>query len=119
MIPITREVNFVMSGTYTGRTALSIEFWTLATILLACTTIYSFIHLSDRRRKYLNGVLFSLGCSCALFLASCMAQYGILLSGPAGISIPLGIVLVIFWLIVVYKYPSLLDMKSKNSPTEE
>ena len=97
-ILIPRDLTFVLDGTYSGRTALSVNLWFLAAILLACTTIFSLIHFDDFDLHYKGQILISLSISCLIFLASCVAQYGIFFNGPAGISLPVGIGMILIWI---------------------
>lgn len=104
-IPVTRELIFVLNGTYTGRTAVSLVLWMAGTVLLAGTAAFSCIYLGNTRIKYYSYVMYGLVASCALYLGSCIAQYGPLFNGPAGISFPVGIIMILLWIIIVYQYP--------------
>lgn len=102
--PITREILFVMNGTLTGKTALSISLWAAATALLACTIVFAFIHVNDTTTRYYRQIVQGLFFSCVIYLGSLIIQYGFLFSGPAGISIPLGILLILVWTAVIWYY---------------
>jgi hypothetical protein len=107
--PVTREIGFILNGTYTGRTALSIILWVLGTTLFACTTIFSFLHIDDIRIKYYHQVMYGLIASCCIYLGSCIAQYGFLFHGPAGIALPVGVIVILGWIIGVYFYRDSVD----------
>lgn len=96
--PITRELVFVLNGTYFGRTALSVILWLTGSGLLACTAIYAFFHLDDDEPGYCRQIMYGLIVACGIWIGSCIAQYGFLFHGAAGFSLPLGILLVIGWL---------------------
>jgi hypothetical protein len=102
--PITRELSFVLNGTYVKRTALSIILWALGTVLLACTMAFSFIHVNDKTVKFYQQMTFGLLAACACYMGSCIAQYGFLFNGPAGISLPIGIIIILCWLAFIYYY---------------
>jgi hypothetical protein len=111
--PITREIAFVLNGTLSGRTALSVILWFSGSILLACTTIFSFFHIDDAIADYHRQVFSGLIVSCLIWLGSCIAQYGFLFHGPAGISLPAGIIAILCWIAILYYYlkctPSITD----------
>jgi len=95
--PITREIVFVLNGTYSPKTALSVVLWGVGTVLLTITTFFSFIHVQDRIVNYYRQIITGLFFSCVIFLCSCVAQYGFFFNGPAGVSYPAGILLIITW----------------------
>lgn len=108
LIPITRDLFFVFSGTYSGKTALSIILWGLGTVLLVCTTIYSLIHGEKMNRAFYSQVTYGLLVSCGIYLASCMVQYGFFFKGPAGISIPIGIFAILCWILIIYRFQNFI-----------
>ncbi|MCX6689215.1 MAG: hypothetical protein NTZ39_05955 [Methanoregula sp.] len=94
-IPITQDLHYVTSGNYYGQTAVSILVWTAGDILLVLATILSLMKeqkIVDTKSKIVYSLLITSGM---VFLISIMFQYGIFLYGIAGISIPLGIPLII------------------------
>jgi len=109
-IPITKEIGYITSGLYSGKTALSVILWALGTIALACTTIFSLIHAGEE--KYFRDMRIFLGIITAsgLYLGSCIIQYGFLLSGPAGISFPIGVILLLCWVIIYYLFPKFFQL---------
>jgi hypothetical protein len=103
-IPLLREINFVLNGTLTGKTALSVILWVSGTTLLTCLLIYSIISVDDTMVDYYKQISFGLVVSCCIYLGSCIIQYGFFFNGPAGISLPFGIIVILFWIIILYKY---------------
>ena len=101
-ILITRELGFVFDGIYTGRTALSIILWALGTALLTCTTVFSLIHADKLYDRLYRQVLYGIILTGIIYLASCMAQYGVFFKGPAGISLPLGILFIFGWIACIH-----------------
>ncbi|MGV8130333.1 MAG: hypothetical protein ACP5NN_10630 [Methanolinea sp.] len=101
LISLTRDFEYITYGVLTGKTAVSVALWGAGTILL----IIAFLALAAMIAEEMNDKVHIPGllviASGILLLASCMTQYGPFFSGPAGISIPIGIplVLAIGWLI--------------------
>lgn len=107
IIFITSDIGYVTSGRYTGKTALSVILWVLGTLILALTTIFGLGYAPDPRQDYFSQISIGLLASCACYLFSSMAQYGLFFIGPAGVAIPAGIVLIVFWVLVFNKYPGI------------
>ena len=104
-LPITSDILYILRGIYSGKTALSILVWVLGTVLLTATTIFGLIFAGDSRTDYSRQITFGLIGTCICYLISCIAQYGFFFNGPAGISIPIGIFLMLFWVILLNIYP--------------
>jgi hypothetical protein len=111
-ITVNQEVQYVTSGTYGGRTALSVLVWVMGDILLVIATILALTTL-DRdpdKRRYTMICLLPIG-SGVLFLFSAQFQYGFLLYGPAGIAIPFGVILMICAGLYFYTMKNTLFVK--------
>jgi len=94
-ITVCQDVQYVISGTYGGRTALSVLVWVIGDITLVITTILALImdqNPDDRRSTLIYSLLIMSG---VLFLISAQLQYGLWLYGAAGITIPFGVILMI------------------------
>ena len=94
-IPVNQDVNYVISGIYSGKTALSILVWLIGDIILVFATIVALFGEKEpnaRKIKIICSLLMASGC---LFLISAMLQFGIFLHGVAGISIPFGVPLIL------------------------
>ena len=107
LIPITHELGYVTSGLYSGKTAVSVVLWTLGTIVLAATTIISLVHWNRLPQSRLKIILVGLVSASIFYLGSCVALYGLFLSGPAGISLPAGVVILCIFTIFLHSYRSL------------
>ena len=103
-ITITSDVMYILNGVYSGRTALSIILWVLGTILLAATIIFGFAFVSDDRKDFYWQISLGLLSTCACYLVSCIAQYGFFFSGSAGVSIPVGILFIVLWVVILNIY---------------
>jgi uncharacterized membrane protein len=94
LLPVSRDIEYITLGVFTGKTALSVIVWLFAVILILISLILLVADQKEKtiKRKYCGGILISAGI---LFLASCMIQYGPLFNGPAGISIPIGVPMIL------------------------
>lgn len=90
-IPLTHNVNYILRGILTGRTALS----ELMIIIAAIGFIVAFIILLSNysRALKISGVITIM--SGVLLLVSSLVQYGILLHGASGESMPIGVPVII------------------------
>jgi len=113
--PITREMVFVLNGSLAGRTALSVILWVSGTVLLACTTIYAFLHVNDSTENYYRQVACGLIVCCGIYLGSCITQYGFFFKGMSGISLPVGIIAIPCWILALYYYRKASD-KIQGTP---
>jgi hypothetical protein len=102
---MTDDLRYVLHGTYTGRTMISIIFWVLGSLcIMAATFIWLINNSAIRRFDLISGVLIIM--ASVIYLLSVIFQYGVFFYGPAGTSIPFGIPL-----LVVVGY---LMMKSRD-----
>ncbi len=114
VIPVTAEFSYVTSGGITGKTAMSIIVWTLGTVILSLVAITSLILWDRIQEKQLILLIKCASVAGVLYGIALIIQYGILLSGPAGISLPIGIILLFIFLICVYFYR--LWLLKENDP---
>jgi hypothetical protein len=97
---LNQDIGYILSGTYTGRTAISVIAWLAGDLLLLSGTCCALIIPGDRvqKNRTLGGPLIMASGICFLF--ACITQYGIVLHGNAGTSLPVGVllILIIGWL---------------------
>jgi hypothetical protein len=117
LILITTDLSYIIWGIYTGRTAASVGLWIFGTLLLVITTIFSLIHAWEMKRAQIRAIKFSLAGSGILFLVSCMFQYGLFLHGPAGVSIPIGILVVGFLVYLVHSFEQWFEYEGNGVPS--
>ena len=116
LIPITSEVSYVTSGIYSGKTALMVILWTLGSLVLAAITMLSLVYWNRLPHSRFKLLLAGLVSTSILYLGSCVTQYGLFLSGPAGISLPVGVLILILFTISLYRYQNLFfDPEQDNS----
>ena len=90
-IPLTSSINYITRGTLTGRSAHS----ELLMIIAAICLIVAFIILLSNHAHALKISGLITIASGILLLASSMVQYGVLLHGDSGESIPIGVPLIL------------------------
>lgn len=93
LIPITYELQYVLMNLYNGNAAVSVVLWALGTLVLTSTTILAFIFWNCISYRQLRFIVMGIASTCVLYLVSCIIHYGLFFSGPAGISLPLGIII--------------------------
>jgi len=102
-ITLDRELWYITSGLIMGKSAVSISLWVAGAVLLVISCIVLAVIIAEKMDTHIRipGILVI--ASGVLFLLSCMLQYGPLLSGPAGFSVPVGIPLVwaVGWLVYI------------------
>jgi len=91
IIPLWREITCVTSGLIGGRSALAILLWTLGTLLLIAAASLLVVRWYEKGQRPVALLLAGAG---AAFLTSCVAHYGPLFHGPAGVCVPVGVPLV-------------------------
>ena len=101
LIPITYEIEYILLGLYSGKTAISVILWALGTLVLAGTTAEALISLNSFSHRTIEFLIIGIVGSCILFFLSCVAWYGMFFSSPAGTCLPLGIVLLALYAIIL------------------
>ncbi len=97
-VTIFRELQYIparMVGNVLGRTAVATYIWVAGLVILLLAAVFVFtwkVHDHDEHARYPGLLIIASG---GLFLIWGMAQYGPLLFGPGGYSIPIGVP--IFW----------------------
>jgi hypothetical protein len=107
-ITIPHELTYVTSGVYSGKTALMAILWATGTVVLSLTTIAALVYGNRLPRNYLRFIILGLTGAGLMYLASCIAQYGFLFHGPAGVSMPLGIPILFIFAFVLYSYENFI-----------
>lgn len=115
LIPLPFEIGYITSGIYTGKTELSVILWALGTLVLVCTTIFSLLQWNQLNRRSLKFIIIGITGSCMVYLASCVARYGLFFSGPSGISLPLGIIILAMFAASLHFYQDQFFEKSAGS----
>jgi hypothetical protein len=103
-VSLLNDIGYLLTGTITGRSGISsILFLSSSMILLVSTIALIHSYITGQIIKFRKYSLF-LSLSAILYLISIMIQYGLLLSGIAGISIPIGVPLMFFigWWLHTY-----------------
>jgi hypothetical protein len=107
LIPITTEITYVTSGLYEGKSAFSVICWVIGTGILTLMAIFSLVHWNRMSFQQIRIIILGVTAAGISYLASCGFQYGVFLSGPAGRSLPVGVILMIAFSIFLYYYRNL------------
>ena len=107
LITLFRETEYVTSGIITGKSAVSISLWVAGAFLLVISCIVLAVMIAEEMDEHIQIPGLMVIAAGILLLLSCMTQYGPLLSGPAGFSVPVGVPLVwaVGWLIFIQDSP--------------
>lgn len=108
LIPITTEISYVTSGLYEGKSAFSVICWVIGTVILTVMAIFSLVHWSRLSFQQIRIIILGVTAAGISYLASCGFQYGVFLSGPAGRSLPVGVILMIVFSIFLYYYRDII-----------
>lgn len=113
-VSLINDIGYVLTGTITGRSGISLVLFLSSTIILLVSTI-ALIHtyVTGHPEKFRKYSLF-LSLSAIIYLISIMVQYGFLLSGLAGISIPIGVPLMFFIGWWLHRYGLDYQVPSEN-----
>jgi len=104
LIPFPNDLGYVTSGTYKGKTAQSILVWITGTMALMMITIFALIRfdsLTPVHIKIISMCVVGVGIG---YIIACMFQYGMFLSGAAGISLPVGVIFMMISAMVLFQY---------------
>lgn len=99
LILITREISFVLSGTISGRTAISITLWAIGVLLFIIATVLVIMANIRKDSPLIQKASVFTIAGGIIIVVSIFVQYGFLLSSQAGFAIPVGIpvILLIGW----------------------
>jgi hypothetical protein len=99
---LSQEIGLVASGVLSGRSALSTGLWALAAAIIIIASLLASYAYVEEEPSYIrfSGILNF--CSAVLLILAIILQYGIVLNGPSGISVPFGIPVVIIVAIIQY-----------------
>lgn len=95
LITLVCDFGFVTSGILGGKTALSVLLWIGGTLLLVAAVVYLVCRWYEEYASIKKLLSLLIAGSGIAYLASVIVQYGLLLHGPAGFSIPVGVPLIL------------------------
>ena len=116
---VTRELTYVYSGLFTGRTALSVVLWAAGTMVLALTTVIPLVYWNRLPERMYRFIILGLVLAGLLCLGSCIAQYGLFFSGSAGISLPLGVLLMVIFAASLWFYRGIFIDRNAGSREDQ
>ena len=109
VITVLRDLDYVTSGTITGHSALSILLWVLGTLLLVAAIVYFTVKRQNSYDSFRTPLSLLVGGAGGAYFASCIAQYGPTLRGPAGLTIPVGVPLIVAIAVYILKTEGMDD----------
>lgn len=115
IIPLQNDLNYVLSGTIAGRSAVSLIIWIAAVVCMALILPLLLDHARGTNPKSLKMSGMLLLVAACLIVASLMLQYGPTFHGMSGFAIPIGVPLVLYsgwWLFTA-------DESRERVPGEE
>lgn len=103
LFTIVQDMNYVLYRTYSGRTMISSILWIMGSLCTIVSTIIWLVNAACISRfNKISGALLITGA--VIYLFSVIFQYGVLLHGAAGISIPFGVPLLIVIGYIMIKF---------------
>lgn len=103
VITVFRDFDYVVSGIITGRSALSILLQLCGTTLLVAAIVYFAVKRQEAYGSFRKPLALLVGGAGGAYLLSCLTQFGPLLHGPAGLSIPVGVPLILAVAVYILK----------------
>ena len=119
VITVLRDLDYVTSGTIPGHSALSILLWVLGTLLLVAAIVYFAARRQEGYESFRMPLSLLVGGAGGAYLASCFAQYGLALHGPAGFSIPVGVPLIVAIAVYILKAEGMDDESDYEEADED
>ena len=114
MINMVQDILYVISGTYSQRTIVTIILWVTGSIFLVFATLINLIR-PDNFNLYNSTVTGFLLIGAGLFyVVSCMVQFGPFFHGGAGISLPFGGFLLMVLGIYLMMHPSFFNLPASK-----
>jgi hypothetical protein len=100
-IPITNEIGYVTSGLIDGKSAISILLWSFSTFIFSLVFFFFLLMFHELKKKNYTQISGLLVISSIFMILSSFSQYGFYFYGPAGVSILIGIPILIgiAWII--------------------
>ncbi|PKG31367.1 hypothetical protein [Methanoregula sp.] len=112
LIFLNRELHFILKGIVTGKTAIATSIWLIGVAIILIATLLVILAYRQQNPRLLRHGAYLNAAGALLFSISIVIQYGILLHGPAGIAIPLGIPVILS--VAYFQYKSV-----ENDPDPE
>lgn len=99
LILVTREITYVLNGTISGRSAISLILWAIGALLFIIATILVILANTNKDSSLIKKASLITITGGIIIAISILVQYGILLNSQSGFAIPVGIpiILVIGW----------------------
>ena len=105
LIPVSYEAEYIINGTITGKSANSILFWIIGSALYTIGLLVYLLTFDLGKRRYYKVSSLFISCSLLSVILSSILQYGPVFIGPAGVSILIGVPILIGISWFVYHLP--------------
>jgi hypothetical protein len=114
---VTRYITFVLNGTISGRSAISVILWGVGGLLFIIATILVILANTSKDSSLIKKASLITIAGGIIIAFSIPVQYGILLNSQSGFAIPVGIpiILIIGW----WMYSSMNDSDERDNEPEE
>ena len=119
VITVFRDLDYVASGIITGRSSLSILLRICGTLLLVAAIVYFAARRQESYDSFRTTLSLLVGGAGGAYLASCFAQYGPTLHGPAGLAIPVGVPLLFAVAVYILKAEGMDDEPEYEEEDED
>jgi len=113
LIPVTHEISYITNGFYHGKTAVSVILWVAGTLVLGCTVLLSLLFTNRINPALFQLTIVGITSSCILYLVSLVFHYGVFFSGPAGVSLPAGILIMALFAVFLYNNENIFLNKNR------
>ena len=106
IIPVTKDITYILNGTISGRSGISLGVWAFSVLLFIIATILVILAYLKEDFSLIKKASVLTITGGVILAISVVIQYGILLNGQSGFVIPLGIpiILIIGWWMYQLNY---------------
>lgn len=104
LFTMPQDLSYILLGNYSGRTMFSTLSWISGSLILVVATIIWLVNESDMKCfNIISGIMLII--AGLMYLISCIIQYGVFFLGPAGISVPFAIplILILGYLMITFR----------------
>ena len=117
LILVSKDITYVLNGTISGRSGISLIIWAIGVLLFIIATILVILANIDEDSSLIKKASLFTIIGGIIIAISVLVQYGILLNSQSGFAIPVGIpiILIIGW----WMYQGMYEPDDKDNEPEE
>lgn len=101
-IGLSQDIFYVINGMYSGKSALSVIFWSLGAGILIISIILAVLPEFQKKGREIGIAGLLIMASGCILLISIIIQYGFLFNSASGIAIPFGVPMIIGMGYLIY-----------------